>query len=194
MKPFIYFSLVLLLLACEKFEPIHSIQSPEVELEKADTNNSPDVSSIDNTYKIHCEGPCDCGLEGTTTDHVSCKCEECVMIIERDGRRYELVDAEIEIPFLKEFYQHVSKVYKPSDQVSITEIEIRTAGESKAVHFDFLVNKTVADDVIIVFERGGKIYKVSCDGTCDCRSRFEFEPPAASCSCDDCVLTIESDD
>lgn len=193
MKPFIYFSLILLLLGCEKAEPVHSIQPPMVELEKADVNTSPDVSGINNNYKIHCEGTCDCGLEGTTTDHVSCKCEECVMIIERDGRRYELVDAEIEIPFLKEFYEHVGKVYKPSDDVSITGIEIKTSGESKAVHFAFLVNKTLADDVIIVSERG-KIYKVSCDGTCDCRSRFEFEPPAASCSCDDCVLTVESND
>ena len=193
MKPFIYFSLILLLLACEKAEPIQSIQPPKVELEKADPDTSPDVSAINNNYKIHCEGPCDCGLEGTTTDHVSCKCEECVMIIERDGRRYELVDAEIEIPFLKEFYQHVSKIHKSSDEISITKIEIKTSGESKAVHFDFLVNKTLADDVIIVFERG-KITRISCDGTCDCRYRFEFEPPTASCSCDDCVLTIESDD
>lgn len=190
MKSFIYFSLLLLLLACEKNEPIHSIQPSEENLEKSDANTSPDVSAIDNTYKIHCEGPCDCGLEGNTTDHVSCKCEECVMIIERNGNRFELVDAEIEIPFLKEFYQHINENYKASDEVSITEIEIQTSDESKAVRFDFLVNKLVADDVIIVSERG-KIYKVSCDGTCDCRSRFQFDPPTASCSCEDCVLTVE---
>ncbi|MGH1433153.1 MAG: hypothetical protein ACRBG0_01720 [Lewinella sp.] len=194
MKPFIYFSLILLLLACEKAEPIHSIQPSVENLEKSDANTSPDVSAINNNYKIHCEGPCDCGLEGNTTDHVSCKCEECVMIIERDGKRFELVDAEIEIPFLKDFYQHISENYKESDDISITEIEIQTSGESKAVRFDYLVNKLVADDVIIVSERGGKTYKVSCDGTCDCRSRFEFDPPAASCSCEDCVLTVESID
>jgi len=141
----------------------------------------PSITSIKSTAKR---------LAGTTTDHVSCKCEECVMIIERNGNRFELVDAEIEVPFLKEFNQHISEVYKANDEISITEIEIQTSGESKAVQFDFLVNNLVADDVIIVSERG-KIYKVSCDGSCDCRSRFQFDPPTASCSCEDCVLTVE---
>jgi len=190
MKPFVYLLFIIGCLSCEKADPINSLKNSEVELEKSDANTSPDVSAIDNIYKIHCEGPCDCGLEGTTTDHVSCKCEECVMIIERNGNRFELVDAEIEVPFLKEFNQHISEVYKANDEISITEIEIQTSGESKAVQFDFLVNNLVADDVIIVSERG-KIYKVSCDGSCDCRSRFQFDPPTASCSCEDCVLTVE---
>ena len=112
------------------------------------------------------------------------------MVLERDNNRFELLDAEIEVPLLQEFHQHINAIYKVNDDVSISEIEIQTSGESKAVRFVFRVNGLVADSVIIVSERG-KIYKVSCDGSCDCRSSFQFEMLIASCACEDCVMTVE---
>jgi hypothetical protein len=191
-----YFALLITLafaFSCDKSNVIQTETEFSVS-RKSNADLIPNDSELGDTYKVHCEGPCDCGLRGDGKS-ASCKCDDCVMVVEIKDRKIELSDAEMEIPFLEDFNAHVQSLenYSSGDDVTINTIEVNSNESITAVRFEYTISASFSDDIIIVSELGDK-YKIDCQGDCGCTAKFEFNPPAASCGCEDCVLYVESVD
>jgi len=63
-------------------------------------------------------------------------------------------------------------------------------GEDIAVLFIY----TDADgnsQTVMFAKAAGNTYRITCDGECGCREVYSFEANSASCSCEDCVMTVE---
>lgn len=184
MKLFIFFLPFCFLMASCSI-PVESVENSTPQ------EGTEQLSKAQGDYKVYCEGPCDCGLQGTLGSHVQCKCADCVMIVEQTSgskRVFELSQADLEVPLVDDFVKWMQQEYPEAD-VRLQEIQVSSFKEEVATRFEYTVNG-YSDDVVIV-KRDGKKYTISCDGDCDCRSRFTFDPPAAECSCADCVMTVE---
>ena len=47
------------------------------------------------------------------------------------------------------------------------------------------------DGSVMFAKADGKKYQITCDGPCGCREVYSFATNSASCSCDDCVMSVE---
>ncbi|MDC0257947.1 hypothetical protein OAK35_04300 [Crocinitomicaceae bacterium] len=145
---------------------------------------------------LRCEGTCDCSLEGILDTKVQCTCNECTKVItitesglqgETSATIYNLEDASIEAPLVEEFFDYTDS---SGGGIILEELELYRNGDDVAVLFMY----TDADggSQTVMFARvGGKTYRISCDGDCGCREEYSFETNSASCSCEDCVMTVE---
>lgn len=198
-KIFIVITSLLLLsfvYSCYKTENIKQATNKKEQKEIALKNNSSTSSSTET--KIHCEGNCNCGLEGIlggANDYIQCRCDKCIMIIEKtsmkNGKKYitELKDAQLEIPYIKELAKYIKTKHNRTDY-SIKEATLYNYEDHKAVNYYYELDNGVVDDVIFARNKGGTI-SISCNGSCDCRSQYIFSnPPKAECSCADCVMDV----
>ncbi len=146
---------------------------------------------------VSCDGSCTCSLEGVLSEessYVSCSCETCTMQITfSDNARgtsstFTLEDAAtMEIPLLADFMTYVQASFT---SYILSHIEIFRDGDDVAVSFDFTDDSGVEHSIMFAKIKG-KTYQISCDGPCGCREVYSFETNSASCSCDDCVMTVE---
>lgn len=145
---------------------------------------------------ISCAGTCDCSLQGVLSgeeSYVACSCDECTMELVftsaglhgNDTTEYKLNDqTTMEVPFLEEYLD-----FAQTDFV-LQEIIIYRDVDSEAVLYTY--TDTGGEERTVMFARvGGKTYRISCEGDCGCREVYSFETNSASCSCDDCVMTVE---
>jgi len=149
-----------------------------------------------NQVSISCAGSCDCSLEGVLSgdnSHVSCSCNECTMEItfisvglhSNDTTEYTLNDpATMEVPFVAEYLTFADSSYV------LQEVTVYRNGSDEAALFSYIDANGVASTVMFA-RASGKTYRISCEGECGCREVYSFETNSASCSCEDCVMTVE---
>ena len=147
---------------------------------------------------ITCSGTCSCSLEGVLSgeeSYVMCTCNECTMEVtitesglQKDPDVFNLSgSASIEIPFVAEYlnFETVS-----GESFELIEASIYRNGDDVAVRFEYKDGDGVSHSVMFA-RAGSKTYRINCEGTCGCREVYSFETNTASCSCDDCTMTVE---
>ena len=150
-----------------------------------------------NTVDISCSGTCSCSLEGILSgeeSYVQCSCDDCTMQLEfsnmdaGDTTDYTLNDqTSIQVAFLEEFMTFVDTKFPDS---KITSIHIFNDGDNEAVSFVFEDELGVEHSTMFA-KIDGKKFQITCDGTCGCREVYSFETKSASCSCNECTMTVE---
>lgn len=145
--------------------------------------------AADYRYKYTCSGSCSneegCSMELSLSSNIVSCCQGCSMVIEVSRGA---VNEEDEL-FLKEAEAYLIERYGLTlSEVNIRQIEVMGDGENHFVSYD--VSDGDGDYNFAVMRAGGETYTVSCSGSCDCRSQFHLPSGTASCSCADCVLTV----
>lgn len=147
---------------------------------------------------VSCGGTCACSLQGVLSEegsYVECSCETCTMELvftssDRNGgepTEYTLDDqTTMEVPFLNEFLTYAAGL----GIYTLTEIEIYRDGDDTAVEYVYKDANGVESTTMFA-KANGKKYHISCEGVCGCREVYSFETNSASCSCDDCTMTVE---
>lgn len=145
---------------------------------------------------VNCVGSCNCSLQGVLSgseSYVTCSCDDCTMEIEfsstslsGETTTYILNDqVSMSIPYLEDFLNFAEAL----SEYTLNTIEIyRNDGEA-AVEFIYEVNGV--ENTTMFAKAAGKKYQITCEGTCGCREVYSFETNSASCSCEDCVMTVE---
>lgn len=147
---------------------------------------------------ISCSGTCACSLEGVLSEegsHVSCTCNECAMEVvftdySAQGDQttsYNLASASLEIPLLEEYLDFAAP---SAGSLILNEITIYNNSDDVAVLFQF-TDGAGGQHTVMFARADGKTFKINCEGECGCREVYSFETNSASCSCDDCIMTVE---
>ncbi|MCR9172710.1 MAG: hypothetical protein NXI10_09475 [bacterium] len=145
---------------------------------------------------LRCEGTCACSLEGVLDTKVNCTCNECMMVVtitetnsqgETDTAVYHLEDATLEVPLIEEFFNYESSL---GEDWILQEIEMYKNGDDIAVRFTYK-DENGETHTVMFAKAAGKTYRITCDGECVCKEEYSFETHSASCSCEDCVMTVE---
>lgn len=151
------------------------------------------------TVAINCTGTCGCSLEGVLSggeSYVQCSYDDCTMELEftdvervsGETTNYVLNDeTTMEVSFLADFMSYVESRFPES---KITAIEVVTDDSNEAVTFIFEDAQGVEHSTMFA-KIGGEKFQITCDGDCGCREVYSFETKSASCSCDDCTMTVE---
>ena len=93
----------------------------------------------------------------------------------------------MEIPLVEEYLDYEAA---SGEDWILEEVNLYRNGEDVAVLFTYKDEN--GDTHTVMFARaGGKTYRITCDGECGCREVYSFETNSASCSCEDCVMTVE---
>lgn len=156
------------------------------------------VSNADEV-SISCSGSCSCSLQGELggdKSFVSCTCNECTMQVTitesglqgKDTSIYNLSGgASMEIPMIKEYmdFENAS-----GELFELNRVNIYRDGDDVAVQFRYKDEQGDTNTVLFA-KYAGKTYRISCDGMCGCREVYSFETNSASCSCEDCIMTVE---
>lgn len=185
------FLLVIFSTACEKKNALEVYDLVLPTITQLLSASSKEAQSQDTTYKIYCKGPSNCSLVAITSEHVACIGSDCVTVLEKEDNNtiFELLDAELEIPLLKDFNNYILKQHPTRAELAISLIEVQARNGTTAVGFTYSI-EGVTDKIIIVEEKVGKKYAVSCDGNSACMIEFKFTLSAAFCDGDDCVMTV----
>jgi hypothetical protein len=104
-----------------------------------------------------------------------------------DTTVYNLEDATLEVPLNGAYEDYETSLGQEWD---LQEVEMYRNGDDVAVRFTY--KEESGERHTVMFAKvAGKTYRISCDGECGCREEYSFETNSASCSCEDCVMTVE---
>jgi hypothetical protein len=200
---------VLVVSSCENNENItHSEYNSKKESNLL--NEKETLDSFKNlAMEVECKGTCnDCTIiVSLTTGIGQCGCNDCRLIVTLKnslGKELEKNNQELIFKSLTnlEFYKsslkslsdyQLRKYGKSSDRIE--KISFFSNGEIIAVMFEFInpngetksvmYSQVIEDNVI-----SGKKFEIVCDGACGCKEIFNFNNGTASCSCNDCKMTV----
>ncbi len=148
---------------------------------------------------ISCAGSCGCSLEGVLSgeeSYVQCSCNECTMEITitesslqggTTNTFYLSGGATMEIPLLEEYLDFEDA---SGETWILQKLTIYRNGGDEAVLFEYQ-DASGESHTVMFAKAAGKTYRISCEGECGCREVYSFETNSASCSCEDCVMTVE---
>jgi len=164
-----------------------------------------ELANGNDNVTVSCAGSCDCSLMGVLNGdnpYVSCSCNECTMQVTftrsvHNGNTpndnanenafktkvYNLVDANIEVPFIDDYLD-----YAPSERLKT--IEFHKRGENYMATYTY-VDQEGNEDTVTFAKANGNTYKIQCTGDCGCKEVYSFNTNSASCSCDNCTMTVE---
>lgn len=200
---------VLVISSCENNENIsHSEYNSKKESNLLDEKET--LDSFKNlAMEVECKGTCnDCTIiVSLITGIGQCGCNDCKLIVTLKnslGKELEKNNQELIFKSLTnlEFYKsslislsdyQLRKYGKSSDRIE--KISFFSNGEIIAVMFEFInpngetksvmYSQVIEDNVI-----SGKKFEIVCDGPCGCKEIFNFNNGTASCSCNDCKMTV----
>lgn len=177
--------------ACNK----ENINENELNTKELETTNLQSNKAANNNFKMECQGDCDCGMHGATINGsttMECNCEDCVMLItvrKANGtiESFEIKKAEFEVRLHSLFTDYISE--KNIALTKVLSVDFAENGDSFSELYTYEKQDGSTDSVLFV-KAADKTYEIDCNGKCGCTPQFQFQPPAAKCSCEDCVMTV----
>lgn len=207
----------LVVFSCENTDT--SIQNSNSEIEnkfnfKNENNLFSEKETLDRfnglAAHVNCSGSCnDCSIIiNLDTGIGQCGCNDCKLtvvfkhsdkIISNNSDNEKLQKSLFNLDFFKTSYisfkNYREKNYNiKSDRVE--NISFYSNGNVIAVMFDFFDSKGIKKSVMYsqqILNKNsieGTKYEIVCDGACGCKEVFNFNNGTASCSCNDCKMTV----
>lgn len=148
---------------------------------------------------VTCNGTCDCSLEGVlsgSNSFVQCTCNDCKMTVVVETQRNDNAEqketilenlSKMKIETLEYYLEFIEEV----GETKLTKIEMYRVPEGIAVQYFYSAG---GEDETVMFTKANVddvTYKIDCTGPCGCKEVWNFKKGQASCSCDDCVMTVE---
>ena len=102
---------------------------------------------------------------------------------------FNLIDAQFDVEFIPELNDWVNEKF-PTHTYFISEVVLTDL--SDGITYLYVVKLNDGSEESVMFARSaGKTFRIDCTGSCGCRERYVFDPPAAECSCGDCVMEVQ---
>ena len=173
----------------------------------SEANNDLGIASLDNSriskISITCKGNCDGGGScqvGTQLppETMECTCSGCKMHIEltEEGSRMFKSESDalkrisqIETP-KKSLKTFISKNY-PSKIGNYSKVDYLFGKDFEAIVFNFTDDEGEKSVMYVNNLRNSKKFVIDCKGDCCCREIYDLNEGTASCSCDQCQMTVE---